>query len=427
MRRLGLFIVLSVIGVFALALVAPGCGSKKPKTKTATDADAGTDTAEEQVDSDTGAEAPPPEQDTGSEQPATPEPPKKGPAVFPPAPANDFPNRQPQEYLLSIKKAQLLPAKDDGQCWDDCQGEAATAIGTAASKIGALPPASQSAFELPAKALQMGLGAVGGSDALPDVFVHIRCGHGQGHMTNKKGAKDKIIAAWTYENKAFSLDERDECAISVWDSDDDGDEPIGQVVVPLVQRAKAGGGKAIIYGAEDGFGQVYSLEIGLTPKNEVPANPNDKGTITIGGKTVEIPKATYTVEVIKGQVSKTKKDGKAWDDAPLAGKLGGLGGMAGGVDADLYVEAWINGYQSQAPFFTTAVKKDVYYAEWKEGSGVTLKDTDFIDFMVWDKDLSQNDLIGECKTKPIAMEAKGEITMKNCGGVEYLVVKITKN
>lgn len=428
MKRLATIIALSLVAVFALAILASGCGSKKNKTKTAKDADAGVvDTAEEeQIAADTGGEEQP-QQDTGGEQPAEPPAPVKGPAVFPPAPANDFANRQPKEYLLSVKKAQLLPAKEDGQCWDDCTGESASLIGGAITKLGALPPASQSAFDLPAKALQMGVGAVGGAEALPDVFVHIRCGHGQGHMTNKKGSKDKIIATWTYENKAFSLDDRDECAISLWEADDDGDEEIGRTVVPLVQLAKANGNKAIIYGAEVGFGQVYSLEIGLTPKSEVPANPS-------AGKGDEnVPKAQYTVEIVKAEIKKTKKDGKEWDAAAKQGGGGILGALAGaaaavdGKDPDVYVEAWFNGYLSQAPFVTTTVKKENYYPTWGETGGLTLKDTDFINFMVWDKDLANPDLIGECKTKPLGQQGMGEIRIENCGQVVYLIVKITKN
>jgi len=436
MRRLGYFIFVSLIAVMALALLTQGC-KKKHKTNTAADVDAGVDSGNEEEiagdtsgGEDTGADTGSEPVDTGSEPVDTgSEPPAKGPAVFPPAPANDFGNRQTKDYLLSIKKAQVLPAKESGECWDDCEGKAQTVIGTAIGQLGALPPTSQSAFDLPAKGVQMALGVAGGIEALPDVFVHIRCGHGQGHMTNKKGAKDKLGATWTYENKTMSLDERDECAISVWDADDDGDEEIGRVVVPLVQRAKSGGGKAVIFGAEDGFGMVYSLEIGLTPKDQASGGGGGGG-----GKTdVNVPKSQYSVEIIKAEIKKTKKDGKEWDSAPKQGGSGILGALAGaaamvdGKDVDPYVEAWFNGYLSQAPFVTTSVKKENYYPVWNEGGGLTLKDTDFINFMVWDKDAVQPDLIGECKTKPLGIQGMGEIKIENCGQVVYLIVKITKN
>ena len=428
MRRLGFFIFVSLIGVLVLALAAPGCGSKKPKHKTASDADAGVDAGdEEEIAGDTtGGE------DTGSENTDTgSETPTKGPAVFPPAPVNDFSGRTTKEYLISIRKAQILPAKDTGGCWDDCDGKAQTAIGTAVGQLGALPPASQAAFDTPAKVLQMAVGVAGGTEALPDVFVHIRCGHGQGHLTNKGAAKNKIVPTWNYENKTMSLDERDECAISVWDADDDGDEEIGRVVVPLVQRAKSGGSKAVIFGAEDGFGLVYSLEIGVQAKDAAGG-----GGTGGGGKTdVNVPKAQYTVEVIKAEIKKTKKDGTEWDKdtSKKAGGGGILGALAGaaaaadGKDPDVYVEAWFNGYLSQAPFVTTSVKKENYYPVWNESGGLTLKDTDFINFMVWDKDLVQPDLVGECKTKPLGIQGMGEIKIENCGQVAYLIVKITKN
>jgi hypothetical protein len=280
----------------------------------------------------------------------------------------------------------------------------------------------------------MAVGAAGGADALPDVFVNIRCGHGQGHSTNKGVAKNKLVATWTYENKSMSLDDRDECAISVWDADDDGDEEIGRVVVPLAQLAKSGGGKAIVYGAETAFGQVYSLEIGLTPKDQAGGTTGG-GTTGGGGKPeVNVPKAQYTVEIIKAEIKKTKKDGKEWDLAAGAGGGGGLLDMAkkalaaaDGKDPDVYVEAWFNGYLSQEPFVTTTVKKENYYPVWNESGGLTLKDTDFINFMVWDKDAVNPDLIGECKTKPLGVQGMGEIKLENCGQVAYLIVKITKN
>jgi hypothetical protein len=439
MRRLGYFIFLSCLAALALVFASQGC-KHRPKPKTGADVDGGVDAGTgDEIAGDTGAEdtgAEPVDTgyepvDTGSEPVDTgSEPPAKGPAVYPPAPANDFPDRQEKEYLLSIKKAQVLPAKEDGQCWDDCAGKAQQVIGTAIGQLGALPPASQSAFDLPAKGVQMALGVAGGTDALPDVFVHLRCGHGQGHVTNKKGAKDKLVAAWTYENKTMKLDERDECAISVWDADDDGDEEIGRVVVPLAQRAKSGGGKVVIFGAEDGFGTVYSLEIGLTPKEQVSGGGGGGG----GKPEPNVPKAQYTVEVIKAEIKKTKKDGKEWDAAPKPGGGGGIldalkgaAAAADGKDPDVYVEAWFNGYLSQAPFVTTSVKKENYYPVWNEGGGLTLKDTDFINFMVWDKDLAQPDLIGECKTKPLGVEGMGDIKIENCGQVVYLLVKVTKN
>jgi hypothetical protein len=443
MRRIGYFIFVSIVAVLSMMLLTQGC-KKKPKTNTAADVDAGVDAGdEEQIAGDTGGEdtGGGGYEDTGSEPVDTgsepvdtgSEPPAKGPAVYPPAPANDFGNRQTKEYLLSIKKAQILPAKESGECWDDCAGKAQTVIGTAIGQLGALPPASQSAFDLPAKGVQMALGVAGGVEALPDVFVHIRCGHGQGHVTGKKSAKDKLAPTWTYENKSMTLDERDECAISVWDSDDDGDEEIGRVVVPLVQRAKSGGGKAVVFGAEDGFGMVYSLEIGLTPKDQAGGGAAGGGTAGGGKPEPNVPKAQYTVEIIKAQIAKTKKDGKEWDVAPkqggggIMGALAGAAAMADGKDVDAYVEAWFNGYLSQAPFITTSVKKENYWPVWNEGGGLTLKDTDFINFMVWDKDLSQPDLIGECKTKPLGVQGMGEIKLEKCGQVDYLIVKITKN
>ncbi len=443
MRQIVPSILSALLLSLLVALLASGCGSKKPKSKTSGDADAGVGDAgqadEEEVDeegTEPGTE-PEPEPEPGPVAEPEPEPEPepvvtKGPAVFPKAPANNQPNRQPKKYLLSIKKAQIVPGKPGGECWDDCSGEAQMAIGTAVSKIGALPPTSQSGFDYAGKALNLGVSLVGGTDSFPDVFVHIRCGHGQGHKTNV--AKNKMVATWRYENKKFNLDERDECVISVWDKDDDGDEELGRVTVPLVQKANAGGGKAILYSADEGFGFVYSLEIGLKPV-DVSGGGGASGGGGSSTGTPSVPKGNYSIEIVKAKIKKTKKDGSTWDVDPKAkeggGLLASLAGKAGGKEADVFVEAWKNGYKSQAPFMTTAIKKENYYPVWNETGGMSLSDTDHINFMVWDKDLTANDLIGECKTKPMGKQYTGEVWLKagkGCGGqVEYLLVKITKN
>ena len=126
-------------------------------------------------------------------------------------------------------------------------------------------------------------------------------------------------------------------------------------------------------------------------------------------------KTSYSIEIVKAQIKKTKDNGKPWD-----AKLGG-------VKADVFVEVWINGYLTPKAAFTTSVKKENHYPKWGEGTGLSLKPTDHINFMVWDKDAAQNDLIGECKTKVMSKQYTGEVWLKNCGQVDYLLVKITKN
>lgn len=472
---------LSITTILGLAMLlvfmASGCGNKKPKGKTADDVDAGVadagldeeEIAEEEVaeggeTTDTGSGSETGTGDTGSGDTgsgdtgsgyAEPEP-VKGPAKFPPHPANDWSNRQNKQYLVSIKKAQIIPAKPTGECWDDCTGEAAMAIGAAVSKVGALPPTSQSGFDYAAKGLGVAVNLVGGAEAFPDVFVHMRCGHGQGHKTHV--AKNKMVATWTYENKKLTLDERDECVISIWDKDDDGDEELGRTTVPLVQKAKAGGGKAILYAANEGLGMVYSIEIGVS---EVGGGSSGGGASSGGGessgggggvagliggligevtgggsgdsgggsKEPSVQKSSYSIEIVKAKVSQKKKDGADWDSVPkkAQGLLGALGGKAGGVKPDVFVEAWVNGYKSKAPFMTTSAKNENFYPVWNETGGFNLLDTDHINFMVWDKDAASHDLIGECKTKPMGKQYTGEVWLKNCGQVEYLLVKITKN
>ena len=429
-------IIVSILTIFLTTLVIGGCGSKKPKSKTADDTDAkaanekdSTETDdEEEITKETKKEAPADKGDTSKTEP---EQPQKGPAVFPPAPENNFSGRSPKEYLLSIKKAQIIPAKPDGECWDDCSGDAQTAVGAAMSKIGALPPTNQQGFDLASKALT---GFIGNDESFPDVFVHIRCGHGQGHKTNLKSAKNKIVATWSYENKKFKLDDRDECVISIWDHDEDGDEEIGRTTVRLAEKAKQTGGKVVLYTANDGLGHVYSLELSLKPLSSSAGSSTSSGSSASSGSSTSggnsapgSGKTSYSIEIIKAQIKKTKDNGKPWDVKLGGGMLGGLAGKLGGVKADVYVEAWVNGYLTPKAAFTTSVKKENHYPKWDEGTSISLKATDHINFMLWDKDASQNDLIGECKTKAMGKQYTGEVWLKNCGQVDYLLVKITKN
>jgi hypothetical protein len=217
----------------------------------------------------------------------------------------------------------------------------------------------------------------------------------------------------------MQLDANDECDFSVWDSDPDGDEEIGRATVKPVQLANAGGGTAKIFGAEVGFGLVYYLEIGVKAQD---AGGGTTGGVTTGGGTTTAPTpgaSTYSITVVKAEIKKTKKDGNKWDQPlPMVG---------GGDNPDVFVNAWVNGYKSPNPFLTTAVKKENFWPSWEEGGAGYLGPDDHINFMVWDKDAASDDLIGECKTKPMKEQPLGEVWLKECGQVTYLLVRITKN
>lgn len=411
---LALLLAASVAAVFVVA-IGVGCGGKKPKEKTADDVDAGpVDIGDDEEEVfDPGAIADPvPETDPGVEA--------GGPAVYPEAPANIHPGRQTRPYLLSVRKAQVMPTKATGECWDTCDSRTASALSGAMTAINALPAASAGGFDLAAKTLQAAIGLVGGQEALPDIYVHIRCGHGQAHATRKTGAMNRIIATWTGENKTLHLDERDQCVVSLWDHDDDGDEEIGRATVQLVQLANAGGGTARIFGREVGFGQVYYLELGLTPGDAAAApSPGTTPVPAPGTTPAPAPGASaYSVTVVRAEVKPTKADGSPWDVAlPLVGKS----------EPDPFVNAWVNGYKSPQPFMTTAVKDDTFTPVWEESGVGHLGPNDHIVFMVWDKDAVTDDLIGECKTGPMKSQALGEVVFRECGQVISLVVRISKN
>ncbi|MBN2671942.1 MAG: hypothetical protein JXX29_09715, partial [Deltaproteobacteria bacterium] len=98
---------------------------------------------------------------------------------------------------------------------------------------------------------------------------------------------------------------------------------------------------------------------------------------------------------------------------------------AGDDNPDVFVEAYVNGYKSKKPFMKTDAVDGDLEPEWGEEGTVRLENNDVIHFMVWDKDLSNHDLIGECKTKKIKSVKEGTVTLK-CGQVKELVIKINK-
>jgi hypothetical protein len=131
--------------------------------------------------------------------------------------------------------------------------------------------------------------------------------------------------------------------------------------------------------------------------------------------------STYVVEIVKANLKKTKEDGQKWDTKiPFVGKNDD-------VMPDPFVQAYVNGYQSENPFMTTGNGSNTYYYEWRAKGQTTLKSSDKIHFMVWDKDKVDSDLMGECITDTIAKIPLGkDIVLRNCGQVDFIAFKITK-
>ncbi len=288
------------------------------------------------------------------------------------------------------------------------------------------------------------MGAKGIKDALPDIYVHINCGFGQEYTTSKASAEDRLAARWLGAKEIMKLDQNDNCAISIWDADDDNnDEMLGSVTVKLVQKANSG--EVIIRGDDEDFGQVMMIELFLEALGKPPATkkpvPGPVATTPIVQPPAEkkaktetkptpspepyspkvVPGASqYRVAVIKANLKSKKDDGQPWDTKiPFIGK--------GGVLPDPYVRVYVNGYQSEHPFMETSSVKDKLYNVWNETGETSLKDSDKIHFMVWDKDKIDHDLMGECITNTVGkLHLGSEIVIRNCSQVDFLVVKVTR-
>ena len=415
MKRLWL---LSMIACAALAL---GCGSKKAEVKDGASVGGDTDSAGTDGVAANGME---PEAETG-------------PVEYPAPPSRSSSSRNPVKFDVSLQKAYVLPLSDDGACFDPCTKEVKSAL------VDALPGLAGDQFGSAAKALTTSIGAKGGKESLPDLYVHIDCGFGQELDTNKTGAENRLAANWRGAGATLKLDPDDECAISVWDADDDGqDELIGDTVAKIVRLSKDG--NVVVSSESADFGQVFMVELFLdqlegtpvtgTPSNNSGSSSGNSGSSSgnsgsssgnSGSTTPSVPdssgNANYYVEVVKAKIKDTKSDGQKWDTKlPFVGK-------AGDESPDPFVHAYVNGYKSETPFLKTDAGNNVNYKEWNKGASVKMNVADKIHFMVWDKDTADHDLIGECISNPVGLLQSGsEITISNCGQVEFLVFKITR-
>ncbi|MDD5307461.1 MAG: hypothetical protein PHU25_09095 [Deltaproteobacteria bacterium] len=416
------------IALLAILLLA-GCGAQKPEVAELT-VDGGLVTAnpgpapatmapgEQGGAGEAAKPVTPPKEETAppKEEPSAP---KAEKAKFPTPPANTG-SRNPQKYVVSINKVMVLPIKDDGSCWDECSANANQAAAGVASQVGG---GGATEFELAAKGLEIALKALKSTESLPDVFAHIDCGNGQRILAPANAGWNRLVAKWDNAKKEMSLDVNDQCAISVWDQDDAGDEKIGQIILAPLKRLAAGQDRITILGTKEDFGQVFLAEIGLRSLQPASGTGGAGGTGTggaggvSGGAKPGVPQALYSVEVVKAKIRDKKKDGSSWD--AFVGK-----------PADPFVEVYVNGYVSPKPFATTPVVKDNQQPVWSYKGSEVLKDTDRLHFMVFDKDAASDDLVGECKTEPIAKQklaADGTLVLKDCGQVESLEVRIVKS
>ncbi len=408
--------------MLACGLAAVGCGGKKAEVSDSTsiNPDAGPD----------GGDGMEPEANTG-------------PTKYPTPPTQSPGERKPYKFRIWIKKAYVLPLSEDGHCWDKCTSETKKSLAQSLVNLATIDKPGDR-FTMAAKAISGAIGAIDGTASLPDVYVHVDCGFDQKFATAKTSAEDRLGAQWLGANETLRLDLKDFCAISVWDADEDGvDEMIGATTVQLVKQADKNG-KALLFGSDVNFGQVFLAELQVEALEQIPDQSGGGGGSGGGGSgggsggggggsgggggggqsdpTPTPGAAWYSIEIVKANLKAKKEDGQPWDTkVPFIGK--GDGNMP-----DPFVQAFQNGYQSENPFMTTGVAKDKNYYEWRSKGKAALKPNDKIHFMVWDKDMADNDLMGTCITEPMSRVQLGrDIVFRGCSQVDFLVVRIHRH
>lgn len=349
-----------------------------------------------------------------------------GPADYPQPRRGSDANRNPIRFEVSFVSAYVLPLSQDGKCWDPCTPEAKAKFVDALPSLGSDNPGSA------AKALTTAIAAQPGSEkiieAMPDLYAHIDCGYGNELTTSKTLNMDRLGAKWRNAREEFKMDPQDECAISIWDNDaDNDDELLGDFSIKIIQESK--NGELVVTASNEEMGQVVLVELfieqlegssvlggGQTGGQTGGSSQSGDGAQSGGGATGT---GQYAVEVIKAEIQPTKSNGQTWDaKIPF---------VSSGIDPDIAVEVYVNGYQSEKPFMETPIGQEQTYFEWRATGRTDIQSTDYLHFVVWDRDKVDHDLVGECKSASISQIPLGqEITLNNCGQVKYLVFKVTR-
>lgn len=356
-----------------------------------------------------------------------------GPVDFP-SPRRSAAERTPMRFELSVERVYVLPLSEDGKCWDACPADGKNKFAEALPSLGGDNVASA------VKAFMTSLAASEGSEpiikALPDLYVNVDCGNGNELRTGKGQNEDRLLGRWNNAREEMKLSHEDECAIGVYDADEDGqDELVGEVYTKPLKEANRG--ELILTAANKEMGQVVRLELLLTQLEGTSVweggsgtsggSSSGSGTVVSGGGTspggggAVSPSgpAGYYVEVIKAEVQPKKKNGQAWDTKiPFKGK-------AGDEMPDPFVQAYVNGYKSEKPFFQTEAKENIQSAQWNQRGEAALNPNDRIHFFVWDKDMADHDLIGECISEPLSSIPLGqEVVIRGCGQVNSISFKV---
>jgi len=163
-----------------------------------------------------------------------------------------------------------------------------------------------------------------------------------------------------------------------------------------------------------------------TASTPAPTTSTPAPTTSTPAPSTSAPTAgRYRIEVVKANLTAKKDDGKEWDSSKTGSLLGKIG-MKDAAPPDPFVEVYVNRL-TESPVFSTSAAKDKHYYEWREAGEVTLEPGDRLIFDVFDKDLADHDLAGECKSDPIEKIPQGsEVYLKSCGQVKFLAFKVTK-
>jgi hypothetical protein len=121
----------------------------------------------------------------------------------------------------------------------------------------------------------------------------------------------------------------------------------------------------------------------------------------------------YILQLMSVEVYPKKMDGKRWD--PL-----------GASGPDLFVQVFVDGHQ----VLLSKVRKDSFASEWKYlvSNAFALNNKSSVRIVVWDKDLKDDDLVGEPSFSPTIKDVKEGKTFRLAGGrVKEVKIRLFEN
>lgn len=265
-------------------------------------------------------------------------------------------------FRVVVSGARLLPVKTSGNCWDICQSKTARKLVKLAKQL-------RSVNSFAAKGVTSKFAAVtrkGGSllkgARMPDPFVRVRFAKGQTLKTH--AVKNTISPMWG-TSEQVSLKPYDKISIQIWDKDLRSHDLIGEMPARRIPARyfKRGGTWRVR------FHQVYELTMLFIPLKSPSISKFQPGTYRI---------TLHGADIMPQKLSK-----QYWD--PFRGK------------PDPYMALQIGNRKIKTPAL-----RNTLAPRWNYSFKMFLNGGERFFYSVYDKDLSKDDLIGNCTYQQVS-------------------------